>query len=272
MKYRLIAFDLDGTLTNSEGVVPEDAKLAVHRAMAWGMKVTLATGRMYRPSARFAQELGIGEPIICYQGALIAEPARQRSLWHKPLPLPLAHRAIQQLRPMGVQVIVYVDDELYVEEPTERAERYAQRNGVKLNLVADLIAGIGQRPTKIAVWGEPSKIDQVVARLQSHFGSTLLLTKTFPTFCELGHPESGKGNALRYLAGLLGIGQAETVAVGNGPNDVDMLEWAGMGIAVATASFNGRTAPGEVVAVADWVIDPQAGESLSRMVDRLLEA
>lgn len=264
MKYRLIAFDLDGTLTNPEGIVPDDARLAVQHAIAKGIRVTLATGRMYRPSARFARELGIAEPIICYQGALIAEPAGHRVLWHKPLPLSLARQAIETVRAMGVQTIVYVDDELYVERATERVELYAQRNGVKLNVVGDLVAAIEEQPTKIAAWGEPPEIDALAARLNAHFGSTLLVTKTFPTFCELGHPESGKGNALKYLAGLLGIGQGETVAVGNGPNDVDMLEWAGVGIAIGTA-------PTEVSAVADWVVDLQAGESLVQMVDRIVE-
>ena len=136
MKYRLIAFDLDGTLANSDGVVPDDAKAAVQRAIASGMIVTLATGRMYRPSARFASELGIRQPIICYQGALIAEPAGPLVLWHKPLPLPLACEAIEQVRE-DVETLVYIDDELYVKAPTERVERYAQRNGVKLNRVAD---------------------------------------------------------------------------------------------------------------------------------------
>ena len=118
-------------------------------------------------------------------------------------------------------------------------------------------------PTKISIWGEPPNIDAAAARLTASFGPALLVTKTFPTFCELGHPGSGKGNALKHLAGLLGIGQAQTVAVGNGPNDVDMLEWAGLGIAVAAT-------PQEVIAAADWVIDPQSGDSLSQVVDRLV--
>ncbi len=264
MKYRLIAFDLDGTLINSEGVVPDDTKKAVQRAIARGVRVTLATGRMYQSSARFARELGIAEPIICYQGALIAEPVGQKVLWHKPLPLPLAHQVIEQVRRMDVHINVYVDGELYVEEHTDRMEHYAQRNGVKLNVVGDLIACLQQQPTKVAAWGEPPQIDTAVAELTSRFGSTLLITKTFPTFCELGSPESGKGNALKHLAGLLGISRQETVAVGDGPNDVDMLEWAGLAIAVATA-------PREVLAVAHWVADLQIKESLDQLVDRLLE-
>jgi HAD superfamily hydrolase (TIGR01484 family) len=74
LKYKLIAIDLDGTVINQEGKVIPSARAAVQNAIAAGIKVTLATGRMYRPSNRFAQELGLSDPLICYQGALIREP------------------------------------------------------------------------------------------------------------------------------------------------------------------------------------------------------
>ena len=85
MRYRLIAIDLDGTVVNPEGTIIPSAKEAIQRVIDSGMKVTLATGRMYQPSNRFAQELGLSVPLICYQGSLIREPFNGNVLWHKPL-------------------------------------------------------------------------------------------------------------------------------------------------------------------------------------------
>ena len=264
MKYRLIAIDLDGTLVNQEGVILSSSRKAIRRAIDCGVKVILATGRMYQPSTRFAQELGVSTPIICYQGALIREPYSGSVLWHKPLPVPTARRVIKQVRQVGVQLYVYVDDQIYVEEITERGQWYAQRNGVELNLVKDLVTFLERQPTVIVAWGEAVEIDRLSIRLDVDFGPSLLVTKSYPTFCEIGHPASGKGNALKYLAKLLGIKQSQTVAIGNGPNDISMLKWAGLGVVIGTA-------PEEVTAAANRVVNTETGDSFAEAMEQLLD-
>lgn len=263
MKYKLTAIDLDGTLLNKEGVILPSSKKAIQRAINQGMTVTLATGRMYQPSARYAQELGLSTPFICYQGAMIRELYGKNIFWHKPLSIPIAQKVIEQVRQIGLHLYVYVDDRLYVEEVTERAQWYAQRNGVELNLVEDLIAFLKKQPTEIVAWGEPVDIDRLAARLNADFSPNLLVTKAYPSFCEIGHPASGKGNALKHLTKLLGIEQSETVAIGDGPNDISMLKWAGLGIVIGTA-------PPEVIAAADWVVDADNEDGFSQLMEKLL--
>jgi len=259
-----MAIDLDGTLINREGIILPDSKNVIQRAIDSGMKVTLATGRMYRPSVRFAQELGLSAPIICYQGALIQEPYSRNVLRHRPLSVPTAREVIKQVRQIGAHLYVYVDDEVYVEEITERGQLYAQRMGVELNLVKDLAGFLEKQPTVIVAWGEVAELDRLITCLDVDFGSNLLVTKAYPTFCEIGHPSSGKGNAMEYLAKLLGIEQSQTVAIGNGPNDVSMLKWAGLGIVIGPA-------PEEVTAAADWIVDTEAGDSFAEAVEKLLD-
>lgn len=263
MKYRLIAIDLDGTIINKEGEIFPYAKKAIRRAIEMGMKVAIATGRMYRPSNRFAQELGISAPIICYQGALIREPHGGSVLWHKPLSIDTAREVIDKIRQIGVQQYVYVDDEIFVEEITEIALWYAQRNDVRLKLVGDLVTSLEKQPTAIAARGEQEKIDHLTDDLRGFFRSRLLVTKSYPTFCEIGHPSSGKGIALKHLAKLLGVERNQTVAIGDGPNDISMLKWAGLGIVIGTA-------PQEVIAAADWVIETETGDGFTRAIETLL--
>ncbi len=263
MKYKLVAIDLDGTAVNKDGLIIPSAREAIARAMAKGMMVTLATGRMYRPSNRFAQELGLSAPLICYQGALIREPHEKKILWHKPLPLTLAKEVVEQVRKIGVHKYVFINDEMYVEEIHEKDEWYASRNFVKLNLVKDLFQVLRYQPTEIAARGTAEEIDRVAAHLKSYFGDRLTVTEVHSMFCEIGSPESGKGNALKYLAGVLGIAQEETVAIGDGPNDVSMFKWAGLAIALGDA-------PEEVKAAADWVIDDGSDDNCAKAIDRLL--
>lgn len=263
LKYRLIAIDLDGTIINKEGEIFPNAKKVIQRAIEMGVKVTIATGRMYRPSSRFARELGLTAPIICYQGALIREPYGGNVLWHKPLSVDTAREVIDKIRQIGVQQYVYIDDEIFVEEITEKALWYAQRNDVKLNLVGDLVTSLEKQPTEIAARGEPEEIDRLTDHLKVLFGRCLLVTKSYPTFCEIGHPSSGKGIALKRLAKLLGVERSQTVAIGDGPNDLSMLKWAGLGIVTGTA-------PQEVIAAADWVIETETGDGLTRAIETLL--
>ena len=264
MKYRLIAIDLDGTVVNPEGTIIPSAKEAIQRVIDSGMKVTLATGRMYQPSNRFAQELGLSVPLICYQGSLIREPFNGNVLWHKPLSLLTARKVIEIARQMGTHQYVYVDDKMYVEEIIEKDQWYAQRNGVELNLVEDFLTFLKRKPTEIAARGKPMEIDRLITQLNANFGSSLVVTKVHSSFCEIGHSTSGKGNALRYLAKFLGMEQSQTVAVGDGPNDISMLKWAGLGIVIGSA-------PEEVTTAADWVFGTETRDGFAQAMEKLLD-
>ena len=263
MKYKLIAIDLDGTVINQEGKVIPGAREAIQKAIAAGIKVTLATGRMYRPSNNFARELGLSDPLICYQGALIREMEDKAVLWHKPLSVTLAREVTEQIRRIGAHQYLYINDELFVENIHDKDAWYAERNGVKLHVVGDLLAVLKSEATEIAARGDPDYIDRLIVHLNSYFGKSLIVTKVHSMFCEIVNPESGKGNALRHLAGLMGIEQGETVAIGDGPNDITMLKWAGLSIVIGPA-------PEEVKAAADWVVD-SPGDGFAQAIEELLK-
>ncbi|MFC2008730.1 HAD family hydrolase [Chloroflexota bacterium] len=264
MKYQLVALDLDGTVVNRDGAVVPGAREAIQRVLASGSRVTLATGRMYRPTNRFAEELNISAPLICHQGALIREPGNGEVLWHMPLSVALARRVMAEVREEGVHQYAYVDGVIYVEEWREDDIRYAQHNDVELRLVDDLTVLAERQPTEIAARGEAAEIDRVVARIRVSFGPEVIVNKIHASFCEIAHAESGKGKALKYLAERLGIPQSQTVAIGDSPNDVSMLVWAGLGIAVGDV-------PAEVRASADWVIDCGAEDSFREAIAQLLD-
>lgn len=265
MRVRLVAIDLDGTVVNRDGDIIPGARDAVQALRDRGVAVTLATGRMYQPSDRFAAELNITTPLICYQGALIREPNEGEVLWHTPLPSPLARELVSELRRAGVHRYAYIDGGIYVEETLAEDLRYARRNGVQLRLVDDLVVCLDEPPTELACRGTPEQIDLVLARIRAGYGMEVTVNKVHSSFCEIAHAAAGKGNALEYLAGRLGVPQSDTAAIGDSPNDVSMLRWAGLGIVVGDA-------PIEVREAADWVIDTAEGDSFCQAVARLMRA
>jgi len=264
LKYGLVAIDLDGTIVDKGGAIIPGAREAIQRVLARGIAVTIATGRMYQPSNRYAGELNITTPLICYQGALIREPGNGDVLWHKPLSVPVARKVIAEIRREGIHRYAYVDGGIYVEQKREEDVRYAQQNGVELHLVDDLTALLEREPTEIAARGDAAEIDRLMARIRTVCSRDVIANKIHTSFCEIAHAGSGKGNALRYLAERLGVPRSQTVAIGDSPNDVSMLEWAGLGIVVGDA-------PAEVRAEADWVVNNGGQDSFCEAIARLLD-
>ncbi len=265
MKYKLIALDLDGTIVHEDGDISAVDREIIQRAIGAGIMVTIATGRMYRPSAHSARELGIKIPLICYQGSLIKDAWGGKELWHRLLPLQIARQVIGIIRRMSLLSYFYLDDELYLDEVTERVEAYARRNHIEYRFVDDMIASLIKRPTEIVARGEPEKIARLALELEAEFNSRLLVTRSLSTFCEIGHPGSGKGKALEHLARYLGVERDQTVAIGDSMNDISMLQWAGLGIAMDPNS------PRQVLDAADWVVDRDSGDSFRLIMEKLLD-
>jgi Cof subfamily protein (haloacid dehalogenase superfamily) len=227
--------------------------------------VIVVTGRMFRSVRPYLVEAGIDDPVVCYQGAVVADPRTGEFLRHEPIPLELARETIAVLGEEGFHVNCYVGDELYVDEVTPEAERYAGFQNLLLHEVGDLTAWLSAPPTKLVAIDDPDLLDGLEARMKARFDGRLYISKSLPFFLEFASPEVTKGSGLGFLAEHLGFTRERTVAFGDGENDVELLEWAGFGVAVANAHPR-------VLAVADWVCPSAAEEGVAQVVDALLDS
>jgi Cof subfamily protein (haloacid dehalogenase superfamily) len=227
--------------------------------------VIVVTGRMFRSVRPYLAEAGIDDPVVCYQGAVVAEPGSGRFLRHEPVPLELARETIGALEAEGFHVNCYVGDELYVARVTPEAERYAAFQRLPVHPVGDLLAWLEEPPTKLVTIGEPEVLDGLEARMKARFDGRLYISKSLPFFLEFASPEVTKASGLAFLAEHLGFEAEETVAFGDGENDVELLEWAGYGVAVANAHER-------VLAAADWVCPSAAEEGVAQVIEAFLES
>jgi Cof subfamily protein (haloacid dehalogenase superfamily) len=261
----VLACDLDRTLVWEDGLLRPRTREAIARARAAGLHVIVVTGRMFRSVLPYLEEAGLDEPVVCYQGAVVAEPATGRFLRHEPIPIELAREAIAALDEEGFHVNCYVGDELYVAEVTPEAERYASFQHLPVHPVGDLLVWLSEPPTKLVTIDEPEVLDGLEARLKGRFDGRLYISKSLPYFLELASPAVTKASGLAFLAEHLGFTQERTVAFGDGENDVELLEWAGFGVAVANAH-------GRVLGVADWVCPPAAEEGVAQTIEAYLNS
>jgi Cof subfamily protein (haloacid dehalogenase superfamily) len=237
---------------------------ALRAAHAAGLHVIVVTGRMVQSLRRALAPAGLDDPVICYQGAVVVD-GDGTWLRHEPIPLDLARRAIAFAGEEGYGPNVYVDDELYVAEVTQHAREYAEFQHLPIHAVGDLLAWLDRPPTKLVVVGDPDALDHVELRAKAEFGDNLYISKSLPYFLEFAAAGVTKGAGLDFLAQRMGFTPAETVAFGDGENDVELVEWAGYGVAVENAHER-------VKAVADWIGPGAQEEGVAEVLEALLDS
>jgi Cof subfamily protein (haloacid dehalogenase superfamily) len=225
--------------------------------------VLLVTGRMFRSVRPYARAAGIDDPVVCYQGAVVAEPVSGRFLRHEPIPLELAREAIAAVQDEGYPLNCYVDDQLYVAQHTKASDAYASFQNLQVHAVGDLLGWLAAPPTKLVAVGDPAALDALERRMVERFDGRMYISKSLPYFLEFASPEVTKGSGLAFLAEHLRFPQEKTVAFGDGENDVELLEWAGYAVAVENAHER-------VLAIADFVCPSVDEEGVAQVIEAYL--
>ena len=258
-----VACDLDRTLIGKDATLHARTRAALERTRAAGMHVILVTGRMFRSVRRYALEVHLVDPVVCYQGAVVAEPASGRWLRHEPIPLELARETIAAVNAEGFGLNCYVDDELYVAEVTPQARQYADFQHLDLHPVGDLLAWLREPPTKLVVIDDPEILDGLEQRMLGRFDGRLYISKSLPYFLEFASPDVTKAAGLQFVAEHVGFTREQTVAFGDGENDIELVEWAGYGVAVANAHER-------VKEVADFVCPSVDEQGVAQVLEAFL--
>ncbi len=220
---------------------------------------------MFRSVLPYLARAGLDDPVVCYQGAVVADPTTGEFLRHVPIPQELALEAIDAVDAEGFHLNCYVDDELYVAEVTEEARAYADFQNLEIHPVGPLGAWLRSDPTKLVAVGEPHALDGLEVRMKERFGERLYISKSLPYFLEFAHPAVTKASGMDFLAERLGVSAAQTLAFGDGENDVELLEWAGYAVAVENAHER-------VLAVADLVCPRDTDEGVARVLEAYLDS
>jgi Cof subfamily protein (haloacid dehalogenase superfamily) len=224
----------------------------------------VVTGRMFRSVKPYLDELELDEPVVCYQGAVVAHPDG-RFERHVPIPLELAREAIEVVAAAGHHLNCYVDDDLYVAEVTAEARAYADFQRLPIHPVGDLLAWLDRPPTKLVAVGDRDVMDGLEADLKAHFDGRLYISKSLPEFVELAAPEVTKASGFALAAELLGVPVDRVVAFGDGENDVELLESVGYAVAVENAHER-------VLALADFVCPRDSDEGVAQVIEAYLDS
>jgi hypothetical protein len=148
---------------------------------------------------------------------------------------------------------------------TPGASRYAEFQHLELHEVDDLLGWLRRPPTKLVVIDDPHVLDDLEARMKSHFDGRLYISKSLPYFLEFASPDVTKAAGLDFVSKAAGFTAEQTVAFGDGENDVELLEWAGYAVAVENAHDR-------VKAVADLVCPRVDEEGVAQVLEAYLDS
>lgn len=235
MKYKLVAVDLDDSLLGYDHKISVENKAAIKKAVDSGVIFTIATGRPLQSCLPFVKELDLDVPFITYNGALVIKGKSMEILYHKTIEPEDASEILKEAVDFSPTILVFKDNKLYVNELNDRIERYSKLSNMTAYLENNLYNITKDGPTKVLLYHDPDQVKRIYYKIKDKLEGKVNFHISKPFFLEFIHKEVSKGNALAALAKNMGIAQEEVIAIGDSYNDISMIEYAGMGVAVENA-------------------------------------
>ena len=258
---KLLAIDLDGTLLNSRHEISQRNRAAILKAIAFGMEIVIATGKTRSSAVALIEELGIRSPGVFMQGLITAEAdgsARRRIT----MPAAVAARVISVGEAEGFEVIAYRDNRAYAREISQAAIGLEEHGEPLPCLVNDWDAPLAEGDlNKIILFGEEARIMALRGVLESELDGAIHITRAgIKGMLEALPANASKGKAVAALMREMGIAPEESMAFGDGENDIEMLEAAGIGVAMGNAAESLKR-------VADVVAPSNDEDGVARMIE-----
>lgn len=261
--YKLFASDMDGTLLNSRSKVAPATTDAICRANEAGKYFTVVSGRSLVAIRQFAPDLPLSHPFGIFNGAMIVDMAG-KVYYEQPLEKADARMVLQEARKRGAQVFVWVGQDMYGDVWDEVLTTYAKLSGITPKLIESDEKMLEQPIAKILWYAPADNIAAWMAEFTDSMAGRLNVSTSAPEFIEFNHIDVSKGLCLKRLGELLGVAPEETIAAGDETNDLPMLDYAGLGIAM-------KNSTPAVLAAADmvspWTNDE---DGIARLIGRYL--
>jgi Cof subfamily protein (haloacid dehalogenase superfamily) len=266
--YKAVFLDMDGTLLRSDHSVSDATKETIRQLIGKGIPVILVSARPVNAILPTWQDIGLnGYPMVSLNGSYIVE--NDQPIFQAMIDLPTTAGVAEQVRPFKANIAYYLQREWYAEVNDEWTEHEQKIMDVQIRIapLPELIREWSAKnigPNKMLVMGEPDSIAEAEEHLKSKYDGQLNIYTSKPTYLEVMDPRGSKSNALRFLIERMKIGREEIIAMGDNFNDREMIQFAGMGVAMGNA-------PDEIKSVADYVTDTNNNDGVRKALEHFFE-
>lgn len=259
--YKAVFTDIDGTLLNTSHKIPKLTKKKVKELQASGVPVILVSARMPKGMEEIRDELGAKSPMVCYSGALVVDEAK-RPLYSAFLPADVVKKLYHMMKggKWNVVLNIYSNDNWYVEDLNNRwVKTEMEITGIEAEECSFQTEKVCQEVHKLLCMGEKEEIKALEEALISEFPD-IRIYRSKDTYLEIMSMQASKSDAIRILEKRFRISRAETIAFGDSHNDIDMLDYAGLGVAMGNADI-------EVKEAADIITEINDREGLRKILE-----
>lgn len=273
MKYKFAAADMDGTLLNDANEITPDNIQAIRNAVSKGLIFSICTGRPMQGVERYQKQLGINGPVITYNGAMILDSATGKVLYRQELEPSDARLILDAGIKYDTTMCIWSDNKLYGNKLNDRIFEYSQATRVASLLMPDTDQLLAQGITKILWYDDVERISEMEKELRQAAPSQNKIQNTFQnvTFCtskpfylEFFNSKVSKAAAIDRIGELYGFSPEQTIAIGDGFNDLSMIRHAALGVAMANA-------PDGVKKYADYITRHTNNENgISEVLDKYI--
>ena len=267
MDYKLIVLDIDGTLTNSKKEITPRTKEALIKIQERGVYVAIASGRPTPGTKKVAQELELsrfGNYVLSFNGGRVIN-CNTGEVLEKNIPAKMAGVLCEEARQHGVGIMTY-DSECALagtDVIDEYMELEARINSIELKPVGHFKDYVDFPVNKCLMTGEPERMAELEKELKEKYAGSLNIFRSEPFFLELMPKGIDKAAVLKNFLPFLGITRDEVICCGDGYNDKTMIEFAGLGVAMANARD-------EVKEVADYITSSNDEDGVAEVVEKYI--
>lgn len=269
MAYEIIAVDIDGTLTNDDKIITPRTKKALLEVQKAGKKVVIASGRHPYGVIPYAKELELqkyGGYLLCFNGGRVVRASDKgfETIYSKNLDLNFVPQVCDLLKDSNITVNTYQGDTIVADQKTN-AYSHVEPDILKMPFqqVDDFVRYVDFPINKLLLAGEPEELDRHEKVLASYFDGVLDVFKSAPFFLEVVPLGVSKGASLHPLLETLGLQRENLIACGDSYNDITMLGYAGLGVAMENAEEDVKT-------VADYITKSNNEDGIGFVAEKFM--
>lgn len=266
MTYKMIVLDLDDTLLQDDHSIAPRTKRALMDAQEAGVKVVLASGRPTFGMVDIAKELELekyGSFILSFNGAKIINCQTGEELFSSTLPVETVQALYEISKAEDVWIHTYMGNDIITEENNEYTEIEREITGMRIVEVESFVQTVQEPVVKTLMVGHPDRLVSLEKKLQEQLAGQLSVMRSKPFFIEFTENGVDKGTSLHHLAQQLGIKQEEVIAIGDSYNDIAMIKYAGLGVAMGNA-------PDDIKEIANYVTDTNKNDGVAKVVEEFI--
>ncbi len=261
--YKLLALDIDGTLLKTDGTVCDSTLESLERVKKENVLVTISTGRPIQGVYQYIELLNLKAPIITYNGAMIIDSKTNNVIYEQQLNREDAKHIIELGLTYDANLIIWSDNKLYVNRLNDYISSYQKLSGEEANVIDDYEIVYNQGVTKIIWANEPEALTHFQKDIQGKVNGSVTYCTSKSHLLEFFDARVSKAKALEFIGKHLNIEKDEMIAIGDGNNDIDMIKYVGMGVAMENATE-------KVKSVANYITTSNNDKGIYNALEKLI--